>query len=83
MSESEKEAILAKSAAESWTCEGAVFYAFGEENPPADAAAVYRFSDERQGYSWAMTAPGEADVPEGYGCLVCPFGGPGSGRRGD
>ncbi len=63
ISPSERDEILAKSA-ESWTCEGALLYAFGPENPPADAVAVYRLSDEQGGASWATTGPAGTDVQE-------------------
>jgi len=57
ISESEKEALVAESTGDSWICEGPVFYAFGDADPPADAAPVYRFWHEGQGYSWTMTPP--------------------------
>lgn len=75
MSSSERDAILARSA-ESWTCEGVVFYAFGTEDPPAGVVPVYRFSDERQGCSWATTAPAGADVSEGAIAWFVPAAGP-------
>ncbi len=62
MSDAEKEAIVTESAAGSWTYEGAVFYAFGEEDHPADATAVYRFWDQTRGYSWATIAPSEPNA---------------------
>jgi hypothetical protein len=62
MSESEKETILAESTPESWAYEGVVFYALGEGDPPADAAAVYRLWDQTHGYSWTMTPPAQGDI---------------------
>ncbi|MBP7053374.1 MAG: glycosyltransferase family 39 protein [Phycisphaerae bacterium] len=62
MSESEKDAIIAESTADLWVFEGAVLYAFGEADRPADAIAVYRFWDPQRGYSWATTPPAEPDI---------------------
>ncbi len=63
-SESEKEAVIAESTSDSWTCEGIVFYAFGEKNRPADVAAVYRLWDAERGFSWATTPSAGSDVRE-------------------
>lgn len=54
MSESEREKLLAESAGGTWIFEGAVFYAFGQPDHPADTAAVYRIPDSTNGYSWTM-----------------------------
>lgn len=64
MSESEKEAVLAESAAESWAYEGPVFYGFEEKTRPADAVAVYRLWDPEHGYSWTTTPPTGPDARE-------------------
>lgn len=59
MSELERETILTESAAPSWTWEQAVFYAFGESAHPEDAAPVYRFWHEKEGFSWSMVPAAE------------------------
>jgi hypothetical protein len=82
MSESEKDAIIAESTADSWVFEGAVFYAFGEANRPADAIAVYRLWDPRRGYSWATTLPTEPDVQkDAVAWYVQPAGTPPAGAK--
>lgn len=78
MSQSEKDALIAESAtSSSWIFEGAVFYAFDEKDPPADATPVYRFHDEQGGYSWAMKPPDETGVRnEGIAWHAHPAGAP-------
>jgi hypothetical protein len=75
MSPSEQDPLLAGSA-ESWTCEGAVLYAFGPDDPPPDAAPVYRVADGRQGCSWVTTPPAGADVSESAVAWFVPATGP-------
>lgn len=62
ISESEREAIFAESALGSWAYEGAAFYAFGEQDHPADTTAVYRLWDAEHGYSWVTIPPAGPDA---------------------
>ncbi|MEN6576183.1 MAG: glycosyltransferase family 39 protein [Phycisphaerales bacterium] len=62
MSESEKEAVFTESTSDSWTYEGAAFYAFEETAHPADAVAVFRLWDQEHGYSWATTPSSGPDA---------------------
>jgi hypothetical protein len=62
ISESEKEAVCAESTSDSWTYEGAVFYAFEEKAHPADAVPVFRLWDQGHGYSWTMTPSTGSDA---------------------
>ncbi len=56
-SDSEKQALLAESAAKRWDYEGTAFYGFDEKTRPADAVAVYRVGDQEHGYSWTTKPP--------------------------
>ncbi|HSV99495.1 MAG TPA: glycosyltransferase family 39 protein [Sedimentisphaerales bacterium] len=65
-SESQKQALLAEWSPERWVYEGVSFYAFGQDNPPANTIAVHRLSDPTQGHSWPTTPPAQDDAPTGF-----------------
>ncbi len=54
LSESERKAVVEAEPQNQWQSEGVAFYAFGEDHPPADAIAVYRFRDRAGERTWAM-----------------------------
>lgn len=54
LSESQRETLAESDPESRWQSEGVAFYAFGEDHPPADAIAVYRFRNPDGESIWAV-----------------------------